>query len=236
MNPTTLQYLVELRHRLLKSACFAVLLFIPLFFYANKIFLFLAKPLTQYLHGPMVAINVTAPIMVPIELAAKLACLLTLPYLIYQIWSYITPALYSHEGKLLRQLYATSMVLLICGLLFCYFIALPLLFGFFTSSTDPQIQLLPDISYYMSLTSHFFLLFACTFQIPVILYFLIRTNIFTIEQLQSARSYIIVIAFTLGMLLTPPDVLSQILLAVPICLLYELGLLMAKKLPQKPIE
>lgn len=228
MQKSTLDYLIEIRKRLLKSAVFALMLFIPLFFYANQLFLLLAKPLLAHLKGPMIAINVTAPLLVPIELAAKVACLLSIPYLLYQLWAFITPALYKNEGQMLVKTYIASLCLFLLGLSFCYFFVLPLLFGFFTQATPNQIQLLPDISYYLSLTSRFFLLFGCTFQIPVIIFFLIKADLLSYHQLKQARPYVIVCAFTLGMLLTPPDVLSQVLLAVPMCLLYELGLFFAR--------
>tara|TARA_B110000879_G_scaffold203260_1_gene280655 strand:+ start:496 stop:1206 length:711 start_codon:yes stop_codon:yes gene_type:complete len=224
MQDSTLAYLIEIRKRLLKTACFALLFFIPLFYKANDLFYLLAKPLLAHLHGPMIAISITAPLLVPIELAAKIACLLTTPYLLYQLWSFINPALYHHETHMIRRLYAASIGLFILGLVFCYFIVLPLLFGFFTQATPENVQLLPDISYYLSLTTGFFLLFGCTFQIPVIIYFLIQTNLVTRDQLKQARPYVIVASFTLGMLFTPPDVLSQLLLAIPMCLLFELGL------------
>lgn len=229
MQDTTLAYLIEIRKRLLKTAIFALVLFIPLFYQANTLFHLLAKPLLTHLKGSMIAINVTAPLLIPIELAAKIACLLTMPYLFYQLWSFVNPALYTTETKMIRKLYLSSLGLFLLGLLFCYFIALPLLFGFFTQATPENIQLLPDISYYLSLTSRFFLLFGCTFQIPVIIFFLIKMQLVTHAQLKQARPYVIVAAFTLGMLFTPPDVLSQLLLAIPMCLLYELGIIISPK-------
>lgn len=229
MQDTTLAYLIEIRKRLLKTAIFALVLFIPLFYQANTLFHLLAKPLLTHLKGSMIAINVTAPLLIPIELAAKIACLLTMPYLFYQLWSFVNPALYTTETKMIRKLYLSSLGLFLLGLLFCYFIALPLLFGFFTQAAPENIQLLPDISYYLSLTSRFFLLFGCTFQIPVIIFFLIKMQLVTHAQLKQARPYVIVAAFTLGMLFTPPDVLSQLLLAIPMCLLYELGIIISPK-------
>lgn len=229
MQESTLTYLIEIRKRLLKTTGVALILFIPLFYQANTLFHWLAKPLLIHLKGPMIAINVTAPLLVPIELAAKIACLLTLPYLFYQLWSFVNPALYKNETHLIRRLYLASLGLFLMGLLFCYFIVLPLLFGFFTSATPDDVQLLPDITYYLSLTSRFFLLFGVTFQIPVIIFFLVKAHLVNQTQLKMARPYLIVSAFTLGMLLTPPDVLSQLLLAVPMCLLYELGILISPK-------
>ncbi len=232
MQDSTLNYLIEIRKRLLRTAIFALIIFAPLFYYANQIFNCLAQPLLRHLNGPMIAINVTAPLLIPIELAAKISCLLTLPYLLYQLWSFVNPALYYHEGAMLKRMYGASLVLFISGLLFCYFVVLPLLFGFFTSATTANVKLLPDISYYLSLTTRFFLLFGLTFQIPVIIFFIVKTNLVSYSQLKSARPYVIVGAFTIGMFLTPPDVLSQLLLAVPMCALYELGLLTSKNIKQ----
>ena len=225
MQDSTLTYLIEIRKRLLKAACFALVLFLPLFYQANTLFHWLAKPLLQHINSPMIAISVTAPLLVPIELSAKIACILTMPYFLYQLWSFISPALYHHETYMIRRLYAASFILFVLGLLFCYFLVLPLLFGFFTQATPDDVKLMPDISYYLSLTTRFFILFGTTFQIPVILYFLTKARIVTKSQLKLARPYVIVGAFTIGMLLTPPDVLSQVLLAVPMCILYELGIL-----------
>lgn len=228
MQDSTLNYLIEIRKRLLKTAIFALISFIPLFFYANHLFNYLAKPLLKHINGPMIAINVTAPLLVPIELAAKISCLLTVPYLLYQLWSFVNPALYHHEGAMLKRMYCASLVLFTTGLLFCYFVVLPLLFGFFTTANPANVKLLPDISYYLSLTTRFFLLFGFTFQIPVVIFFIVKTKLASYTQLKSARPYIIVGAFTLGMLLTPPDVLSQLLLAIPMCFLYEVGLYSAR--------
>jgi sec-independent protein translocase protein TatC len=233
MQTPTLTYLIEIRKRLLKTSGFTLLLFIPLFFNANALFEFLAKPLLRHLNGPMIAIQVTAPLLVPIELAAKIACLLTMPYLLYQIWSFVNPALYKNEGNLIKGLYGASLLLFVLGLLFCYFIVLPLLFGFFTQATTPNVQLMPDISFYLSLTTRFFLLFGCAFQIPVIIFFLIKSQLIQHQQLITSRPYVIVSAFIIGMLLTPPDVLSQLLLAVPMCILFELGVFASKKLIPK---
>lgn len=237
MQNSTLAYLIEIRKRLLKTACFALALFIPFFYQANTLFHYLAKPLLQHLHGPMIAISVTAPLLVPIELSAKLACLFTLPYLLYQLWSFINPALYHHETYMIRRLYVASIGLFILGLLFCYFLVLPLLFGFFTQASPDNVKLMPDISYYLSLTTRFFILFGLTFQIPVIIFFLTQAELLTVEQLKHARSYVIVAAFTIGMLLTPPDVLSQLLLAVPMCLLYEVGVFFSSfEVLKKPVK
>ena len=230
MKVSTINYLLEFRKRLLKAAGLTLLLFIIFFCYANQIFDVIASPLLKHIQGPMIATNVTAPLLVPIELAAKLACITSMPYFLYQLWAFITPALYQHEGKIFKTTYLASLCLFICGLLFCYYIALPLLFGFFVDATTANIKLMPDISQYLSLTGRFFLLFGLSFQIPVVIFFLLKSQLLSINQLQSARAYMIVSAFILGMLLTPPDVLSQVLLAVPMCLLYELGILAGKKL------
>lgn len=223
-----LPYLIECRQRLLKSVACLLILFVPLFFYANPLFGWLAKPLMQHLKGQMIAINVTAPLMVPIELALKTAFLLSVPYLFYQLWQFISPALFQHERGMVRHLLLASIVLFYLGVTFCYWVVLPLIFSFLVQTVPDGVALMPDISYYLSITSRFFILFGLAFEVPVVVVFLVRSKLLTIDQLKKARPYLIVAAFTIGMLLTPPDVLSQVLLALPLCVLYELGIWASK--------
>jgi sec-independent protein translocase protein TatC len=226
---SVLPHLIELRHRLLKSVVCIVSLFVPLFFYANTLFGFLARPLVKHLHGKMIAVNVTAPLLVPIELAAKVAFLLSMPYLLYQIWYFISPALFKRERGYLGKLLFTSVCLFYLGVAFCYWVVLPLMFSFLTSTVPANVALMPDISYYLSITSRFFILFGFAFEVPVVVFFLVASELVTVSSLEKGRPYLIVGAFIIGMLLTPPDVLSQVLLALPLCLLYELGIFVAKK-------
>lgn len=235
MNTSTINYLLEIRKRMLHTLVFLLLIFTPLFFYANDLFLLLAKPLLGLINGPMIAINITAPLLVPIELALKVSLLITLPFFLYQLWSFIAPALYPHEHKIWLKLYSMSLILFGLGLLFCYFIVLPLLFGFFTNITLAQVKLMPDIAYYLNLTSQFFFLFGLSFQIPVIIYALCRAGVLHRAQLITMRPYFIVASFTIGMLLTPPDVLSQLLLAIPICLLYEFSIWIVRPIKEKQL-
>lgn len=223
-----LPYLIEFRERLLKSVVCVLMLFVPLFFYANPLFNYLAKPLMLHLKGQMIAVNVTAPLLVPIELALKVAFLLSIPYLLYQTWQFISPALFKQERGMVRSLFIASISLFYLGVAFCYWVVLPLIFSILVTTVPQGVALMPDISYYLSLTSRFFILFGLTFEVPVVVVFLVASELLTVIQLKKARPYLIVGAFTIGMLLTPPDVLSQVLLAVPLCLLYELGIWASK--------
>lgn len=228
LSPSTITYLIELRQRLLKCLLLAAGLFIVFFVYADDLFFYLAAPLMPYLQGPMLATSITSPLLVPLELAAKASLLLTLPYCFYQLWAFVSPALYKQEGRLVLWLFSCSLVLFVAGLMFCYWIVMPLLFGFFTQTLPKNVTLMPDIGLYLSLSTRFLLLFGMVFQIPILLVFLTASKLVSTSQLIAARPYVIVSAFIVGMLLTPPDVLSQILLAVPICVLYEVGVVASK--------
>ncbi len=230
---TTLVYLTELRQRLIKCLLCLILIFFPLFYYAHPLFHYLAAPLLHQLKGPMIATNVTSPVFIPIELALKTALILGSPYLFYQVWAFIAPALYPRERGLSSKLLCASLVLFFLGLVFCYWVVLPMMFGFLLNYVPNGVKMMPDITYYMELTSQLFLLFGLSFQVPVIIFFLTRSNLVSLESLKNFRPYLIVSAFTVGMLLTPPDVLSQVLLALPICLLYEVGVLVSRGCVQK---
>lgn len=219
-----LPYLIEFRQRLLKSVVCILVFFVPLFFYANVLFACLAKPLMLHLKGSMIAINITAPLMVPIELAVKTAFLLSVPYVFYQLWQFVSPALFKNERGIVRHLLIASIVLFYLGVAFCYWVVLPLIFSFLVQTVPEGVALMPDISYYLSVTSRFFILFGLAFEVPVVVVFLVTSQLLSVEQLRKGRPYLIVGAFTIGMLLTPPDVLSQVLLALPLCVLYELGI------------
>ena len=174
----------------------------------------------------MIATQITSPLFIPLQLAFNLALIASSPYLLYQLWSYIAPALYRNEKKLFYSLLILSSILFLLGLSFCYTLVLPLLFRFLTQTAPSQITLMPDMAHYLNFISHFCLLFGFSFQLPLLNTLLIKINIISIAQLKTFRPYAIISAFTLGMLLTPPDVLSQLLLAVPLCLLYELSIIL----------
>jgi len=223
-------HLIELRDRLIKTLIGVVLVLLCLFPFANEIYSFLAEPLLKHLpeSSTMVAIDVASPFLTPFKMVMLLAIVLTIPWILYQLWAFIAPGLYKHEKRLVLPLLASSSILFYLGMLFAYFIVFPLVFGFFTKVTPEGVAVMTDISRYLDFVTKLFIAFGVAFEVPVITFVLIMTGVTTVEKLAGARSYVIVAAFVVGMLLTPPDIISQILLAIPVWLLFELGLLMSK--------
>ena len=223
-------HLVELRDRLIKIIIGIVVVLLALFPFANDIYSFLAEPLLKHLpeQSTMVAIDVASPFLTPFKLVMLLAIVLTIPWILYQLWAFIAPGLYKHEKKLVFPLLVSSSVLFYLGMLFAYYIVFPLVFGFFTKVTPEGVSVMTDISRYLDFVTKLFIAFGAAFEVPVLTFVLIMTGVTTVEALSNARSYVIVAAFIVGMLLTPPDVISQILLAIPVWLLFELGLVMSK--------
>jgi len=225
---TITKHLNELRQRLLRTLLVIGVLFILFFYYSNSLFNWIAQPLLSLLpaNSHMIATQVTSPLFIPLQLAFNLALLAASPYFLYQLWAYIAPALYHNERKLFYSLLALSAILFLLGVGFCYTLVLPILFRFLTQTTPSAITLMPDMAHYLNFISHFCLLFGLSFQLPLLNTLLVKINVISITQLKKFRPYAIVFAFTLGMLLTPPDVISQLLLAVPLCLLYELSIIL----------
>jgi len=225
---TITKHLNELRQRLLHTLLVIGLLFILFFYYSNPLFNWIARPLLNLLpeNSHMIATQITSPLFIPLQLAFNLALLASSPYLLYQLWAYIAPALYQNEKKLFYSLLTLSSILFILGLSFCYTLVLPLLFCFLTQTTPSQVTLMPDMAHYLNFISHLCLIFGFSFQLPLLNTLLVKINLVSIEQLKKFRPYAIVSAFILGMLLTPPDVVSQLLLAIPLCLLYELSIIL----------
>ena len=229
---TFLEHLVELRSRLLK-ACMAVLLvLLVLLPFARRLYAMLAAPLTSRLPegSSMIAIDVASPFLTPFKPALLLALVLSIPVVLYQLWAFIAPALYRHEKRLARPLLYSSVLLFYTGCAFAYFVVFPLVFGFFTRVAPEGVTVMTDISKYLDFVITLFLAFGLTFEVPIATIILIATGITTIEKLSKMRAYVVVGAFALGMLLTPPDIISQTLLAIPMWLLFELGLLMSRLL------
>jgi sec-independent protein translocase protein TatC len=227
-----LEHLVELRSRLLK-ACLAILvILVALLPFARKLYALLAAPLTSVLPegSSMIAIDVASPFLTPFKLALLLALILAIPIVLYQLWAFVAPALYREEKRLARPLLYTSVVLFYAGCAFAYFVVFPLVFGFFTSVAPEGVTVMTDISKYLDFVMTLFLAFGITFEVPIATIILVATGMTTIDQLAKARAYVLVGAFALGMLLTPPDVISQTLLALPMWLLFEVGILMSRVL------
>lgn len=225
-----ISHLVELRRCILRVViCIAVVLLVLLPF-ANEIYNFIATPLIAKLPegSSMIATEVISPFFAPFKLTLFCAIFLTVPYTLFQAWSFITPGLYSKEKRLLIPLLISSVLLFYTGILFAYYIVFPVLFAFITTTAPTGIQIMTDINHYLDFILKLFFAFGVSFEIPVATFLLIRTGFVSAEQLGKNRPYIILSAFFVGMLLTPPDVISQILLAAPIWLLFESGLLLGK--------
>lgn len=225
-----IQYLTELRRRLLASFFVLASVFAILCFFAKPLYQLLAQPLLQSLPqgGMLIATSITSPFLAPFKLAFFSAIFLTTPFVLYQIWAYVGPALYKNEKRLLWILFFSSVFLFYLGILFAYFIVFPLVFQFFIQIAPIGVEVSPDIEQYLDFALKLFFAFAVAFEAPIVTILLIRSGIVSEKSLREKRPYVIVLAFIIGMLLTPPDVLSQILLAVPLCLLFELGLLLSR--------
>ena len=223
-------HLVELRDRLIKIIAGIIIVLLALFPFASQIYTFLADPLLKHLpeQSTMIATEVAAPFLTPFKLVMLLSIVITIPWILYQLWAFIAPGLYKHEKRLVFPLLVSSSLLFYLGMVFAYYIVFPLVFGFFTKAAPEGVAVMTDISRYLDFVSKLFIAFGAAFEVPVLTFVLVMTGVTTVEALSGARSYVIVAAFVIGMLLTPPDVISQILLAIPVWLLFELGLLMSK--------
>lgn len=230
MNPQTIQQLIELRKRLIFCTIGFILILAGLFPFSNQIYQLLAIPASKYLPSTthLVALEVTAPFFVPLRLTAMVAFILSLPNTIYQIWQFIAPGLYKPERKLLISVIVSSFTLFILGIAFCYFLVLPALFHFISNFKSSQITLLADIDKYLSLVLSLFMIFGIAFETPVLVFLLIKFGILKLQTATKIRKYIFVGCFIVAAIVTPPDVLSQTMLAIPLYLLYELGILTAK--------
>jgi sec-independent protein translocase protein TatC len=227
---TLMDHLVELRDRLLHMVLAILIVFVALFGFAEDIFTLAADPLLALMPEgtSMIATGVTSPFLVPFKLVLLLSVLLTIPYLLHQLWSFIAPGLYRHEKRMAGPLLVSSVLLFYCGIAFAYFVIFPILFGFFIGIAPEGVAVMTDIGQYLDFIIAIFLAFGIAFEVPVATFLLIAAGITTPDKLAGKRPYIIIGAFVIGMLLTPPDVISQSLLAVPIWLLFELGLIMSR--------
>jgi len=222
-------HLLELRTRLLHSAIALLLVFVCLFPWAGDLYALLAKPLLAKLPagGQMIATDVTTPFFVPLKVAMMAAFLVALPYILYQVWRFVAPGLYAHEKRLVVPLIVASTLLFFCGMSFAYFMVFPVVFGFITAAAPQGVAVMTDIDKYLSFALSMFMAFGITFQVPVAVVVLVRMGFVTVEKLRESRSYVVVGAFVVGAIFTPPDVVSQIMLAMPLWLLYESGIVVA---------
>jgi len=224
-----LEHLVELRSRLLKACSAVLIVLLCLLPFSRKLYEALAAPLTAVLPegSSMIAIDVASPFLTPFKLALLLALILSIPVVLYQLWAFVAPALYRQEKRLARPLLYSAVVLFYAGCAFAYFVVFPLVFGFFTRVAPEGVAVMTDISKYLDFVMTLFLAFGLTFEVPIATIILVATGMTTVDKLKKMRAYVLVGAFALGMLLTPPDVISQTLLALPMWLLFEIGLLMS---------
>lgn len=225
-----MSHLVELRDRLLRCVIALALVFICLFPWARDLYSMLAKPLLASLPagGQLIATEVTAPFFVPIKVTMMAALVIALPYLLYQIWAFVAPGLYAHEKKLVMPLVTTSTVLFLCGMAFAYFLVFPIVFHFIISVAPEGVAVMTDIGKYLDFVLTLFLAFGVTFEVPVAVVILVRMGMVSVAKLREIRPYVIVGAFVIGAIFTPPDVVSQVMLAVPLWVLYELGIIVAQ--------
>jgi sec-independent protein translocase protein TatC len=225
-----LTHLFELRDRLIRALLAVGILFICLFPWSKELYTLLAQPLLDTLPkgGQMIATDVVGVFLVPMKVTMMVAFLGALPYVLYQVWAFVAPGLYSHEKRLALPLVTASVVLFFCGMAFAYFLVFPTVFGFMAGIAPEGVAWMTDIDKYLSFVLSTFVAFGVTFEVPVIVIVLVKMGVVTIPKLKEWRPYVIVGAFVIGAVFTPPDVVSQIMLAVPLCLLYELGILLSR--------
>lgn len=233
-----LAHLVELRDRLLRVVLVVLLIFLSLFYFANDLYSMLAKPLLAHLPagGSMIATEVASPFLTPFKLALVVSVFIAIPYILYQAWAFIAPGLYRNEKMLALPLLVSSIILFYAGMVFAYFVVFPLVFGFLTGAAPKGVAVMTDISKYLDFVLKMFFAFGVAFEVPIATIILVATGMTTPESLAAKRPYIIVVVFTVGMLLTPPDIFSQTLLAVPMWLLFESGLFFSKIVLRKRQE
>ena len=220
------QHLVELRSSVLRSVIAIVVFFLMLFPFANEIYTFIANPIVQAIPGSnLIAIGVISPFLTPLKMSLILAVYIAMPYLLYQIWIFAAPALYRHEKKLILPLVVSSTVLFYTGLLFSFYIVFPVIFDFLSSVGPSSVDFAPDIQYYLDFILKVSFAFGVAFEVPIATILFIMFGVTTAEKLKKNRAYIIIGSFVLGMILTPPDIISQFLIAIPMWLLFEAGLI-----------
>jgi len=233
---TFISHLVELRDRLLRAIIAVVVVLLALFPWAKEIYAILAKPLLAVLPAgaTMIATDVTGTFLVPLKVTAMAAFVVTLPYVLWQAWAFVAPGLYHHEKRLALPVIVSSVFFFLVGMAFAYFFVFPIAFGFFAGYAPAGVQMMTDIDKYLSFVLTMFIAFGVTFETPVVVIVLVRLRVVSIEKLKAARPYVIVGAFVIGAIFTPPDVISQLMLAVPLWLLFELGLVLARVIGTGP--
>jgi len=225
-------HLIEMRDRLVRALIAVLVVFLCIAFWASDLYDLLALPMMQALPEgtKMIATGVVTPFLVPIKVALLVSFMVALPYVLYQAWAFIAPGLYSHEKKLVMPLVVASTILFYLGMAFCYFFVFQTVFKFVYSFAPKSITVAPDIENYLSFVMTMFLAFGVTFEVPVAVIVLVKIGFVTVEKLRETRPYVIVAAFITAAVVTPPDVVSQLVLAIPLCILYEAGIIVASML------
>ena len=231
-------HLSELRDRLLRCVVAVLLIFIGLFYFAQDIYALVAAPLRAYLPegATMIATGVASPFLTPFKLTLVISLFLAMPVVLQQIWGFIAPGLYQHEKRIAVPLLISSILLFYAGMAFAYFVVFPIMFGFFASVTPDGVAMMTDIGQYLDFVLTLFFAFGVAFEIPIATFLLIWAGIVSVETLVKSRPYVIVGCFVVGMCLTPPDVFSQALLAIPMWLLFEAGLMFGRLVSKRPTE
>lgn len=230
-----MSHLVELRDRLLRAVLVILVIFLGLFTFSNDLYSLIAEPLLVHLPqgSSMIATEVASPFLTPFKLAMVTSVFISMPFILYQLWAFIAPGLYKHEKTLAFPLLFSSILLFYLGMVFAYFVVFPLMFSFFTGIALEGVTMMTDITKYLDFVLKMFFAFGMAFEVPIATILVISTGMTTADKLAEKRPYIIVVAFIAGMLLTPPDVVSQMLLAVPMWVLFELGLIFSRILTRK---
>lgn len=233
-----ISHLVELRNRTLKAVVAVLLIFLSLYYFANDLYQFLSEPLRAFMPEgtTMIATEVASPFLTPFKLTFFVSLFIAMPYVLFQIWGFISPALFDKEKRLATPLLISSVLLFYLGMAFAYFVVFPLVFGFFTSSGPEGVAVMTDISRYLDFVMKMFFAFGFAFEIPIAIIILVAVGATSTASLSEKRPYLVVGCFVVGMLLTPPDVISQTLLALPMWLLFEVGLLFSKLIEKKQAE
>lgn len=234
-----ISHLIEMRDRLLRAVAAIVVIFIALFPWAQDIYALLAQPMLAALPkgGQMIATEVTTPFFVPIKVTMMTAFLLAMPWVFYQVWAFVAPGLYQHERRIGVPLVIASVILFLLGMAFAYFLVFPVVFGFIVGVAPAGVAVMTDIGKYLDFVMTLFMAFGITFEVPVAVVLLVKMNMVSIAKLREIRPYVIVGAFVVGAIFTPPDVISQFMLAVPLWILYELGIIVASMISKpKPDE
>lgn len=238
MTPTDnfISHLIELRNRLLRIVIGFIAVFIVFFPFANKIYALLAEPLLSKLPagGQMIATAVTTPFFVPMKVAMMAAFIVSLPHTMFQVWGFVAPGLYAHEKKFMIPMIIASSSLFLAGMAFAYFVVFPVVFGFIVGTAPQGVAVMTDIGNYLDFVLTLFFAFGLAFQVPIAVVMTVRFGWLTVAQLKEARGYVVVGAFVIGAIFTPPDIISQFMLAMPIWLLFELGLIVASVTKQAP--